>query len=186
MKVLSITQIGDWQTVRNVARLTQGKSPIFSEVSEDFKRKMIVSRHEPLKTLNYLIIVECPQWVAMHLVRHKHSLHFVESSRDDITGMPRDPNRIVKYALMANPVGLMDAAEKRLCSRASDETQELMHLIADEFIVREPLLYDRLQPSCVVKGYCPEQFNPCRYIETPRYKIERQRYLSAAAQEADK
>lgn len=180
MKVISIQQLGDWVLVRNLARLTQGKPPIFTEVSEEFKRKMLISRHEPLKAINYVITVECPQWVAMHLVRHKHSLHFVQSSRDDITGETRDPNKIIQYTFIANPVGLMDMSEKRLCGTASEETRELMQLIANEFIIIEPLLGYRLQPSCVVKGYCPEQFKPCGYNQSEEYRFIRGCYLSVS------
>jgi thymidylate synthase ThyX len=177
MKVISLLEMGEWTTVRNIARMTQGKGPIFTPVTEEFKKKMIVSRHEPLKLLNYLIRVECPQWVAMHFVRHKHSVHFAESSRDDITGVPRDPDKIIQYAVMANPVGLMDMAEKRLCTRASDETRETMKLIVHEISKIEPFLAERLQPACVVKGYCPEQFDPCGYIHSKNYNVKREQYL---------
>lgn len=177
MKVISIQQLNDWVLVRNLARLTQGKPPIFTEVSEEFKRKMLISRHEPLKAINYVITVECPQWVAMHLVRHKHSLHFVQSIRDDITGETRDPNKIIQYTFIANPVGLMDIAEKRLCKKASYETRKLMRLICLEFESIEPLLFERLEPQCIVKGYCPEQFKPCGYTKSENYKECRLQYL---------
>lgn len=179
MKIVDILEIGNWVNVRNIARMTKGKGPIFTVVSEEFKRKMIISKHEPLKLINYLIQVECPQWVAMHFVRHKHSLHFAQSSRDDLTGIPRDPERIIHYAFMANPVGLMDMAEKRLCRQASVETQEVMHLIVEQIRITEPFLADRLQPACVARGYCPEQFQPCGYDYSYAYKERREKYLQS-------
>lgn len=177
MKIINMIQLGDWQLVRNVARLTQGKGPIFTPVSEDFKRKMIISRHEPLKLLNYVLTIECPQWVTGHFVRHKHSLHFVESSRSDLTGRSRDPERIIQYVCTANPVGLMDMAEKRLCARASEETRQTMQLIVEEIQKVEPFLASRLKPACVVKGYCPEQFSSCGFIHRDAYQIQRDLYL---------
>lgn len=86
-----VSRVGTWKDVRDSARNTVWKAPLLSiGVSQEFKRKMLMSEHSPIRCLSFRIRLEnLPYWVSVHLVRHKLGVeHFVSTQRDDrqVTG----------------------------------------------------------------------------------------------------
>lgn len=91
INVSIVSRIGSWQDVRDAARNTVWKGGLGEkEVSSEFKRKMLMSEHSPIRCLQFRIRIESlPYWVSVHLVRHKLGFeHFVSTQRDDrqVTG----------------------------------------------------------------------------------------------------
>ena len=48
-----ITNIkGDWQEVVDTCRATSGKGPLGHEPSEDFKRRILIAEHSPIRRIS--------------------------------------------------------------------------------------------------------------------------------------
>ena len=74
---------GDWEEVVNDCRATVKKPPLGKEPSADFKRRILMAEHSPIRD----IIVKfrwnnIPYWVAMHWKTH-HWESRVNSQRND-------------------------------------------------------------------------------------------------------
>lgn len=151
----------DWTRVKNHCRTTVNKKFTDKEPSEDFKRKLLISEHSPIRLIEFDWTWEgMPSWVSVHWVRHKWE-KFVSTQRDDRKEhdiprgkMPQDtPVTLDGYANMQN---LIDTFRKRLCYQASPETRAY----AEDFKVALheifPELADVMCPNCVYRAGCPE------------------------------
>lgn len=159
MKTQIVKIKGDWEEVVNDCRATVGKGELGKEPSREFKRKILLSEHSPIRDL----IVKwkwdpIKSWVATHWVRHKFE-KFVKTQRTDRTGVNRDElpqGAEVTFTGEANSQALIDTFRKRLCYQASPETREY----AEDFKTRlhdyEPELADVLVPNCIYRCGCPE------------------------------
>lgn len=178
---MKVTRYGpDWLTILNVSRMTQRKKPVTKEPSEEWKRKLIRSRHSPLRMIQFLIESEAQGFVVNHITRHTYQAPqpYVATSRTDTLGTSeRPPDTETKpYALYLNADALIEMAEYRLCYKASKETREQTLNILMEVYKSEPLLVEYCEPSCVKHGRCNE-FKPCGYMNTPEYKLFRTEWL---------
>lgn len=151
----------DWTRVKNHCRTTVNKKFTDKEPSEDFKRKLLISEHSPIRLIEFDWTWEgMPSWVSVHWVRHKWE-KFVSTQRDDRKEhdiprgkMPQDtPVTLDGYANMQN---LIDTFRKRLCYQASPETrayaEDFKVALHEEF----PELADALQMNCLYRCGCPE------------------------------
>lgn len=71
-----------------------------------------------------------------------------------------------------NAEALMNMAHKRLCTKASKETREIVTAICELVEEQDPDLFNWLVPSCVMYGFCRES-KPCGYYKTEKGKAER-------------
>lgn len=179
---MKVTRHGlNWTEVLNIARLTQNKPPVTKEPSEGWKRKLIRSRHSPLRLIQFLIVGEAPGFVITHLARHTYQLPqpFVGTAREDITGTQRPPDTAVRpFAFYMNADSLIDVAEQRLCKKAHKDTRWLVKDIIKQVGQLEPLLLKELQRPCIKTGVCKE-FTQCGYMGTADYKVKRGEYKRA-------
>lgn len=157
----------DWVRVKNHCRTTDNKDFTEKEPTEEFKRKLLISEHSPIR----LIEIDWSwndiySWVATHWSRHKFE-KFISTQRDDRKEhdvprgkMPQDtPVNFDGYANMQN---LIDSFRKRLCYQASKETRELAEDFKMALHETKPELADVLVPNCVYRCACPE-FKTCGY-----------------------
>lgn len=156
-KILKIK--GDWQEVVNDCRSTVGKQELGKDPSKEFKQKILISEHSPIRDL---IVkwkwTDIKSWVATHWVRHKWEC-FVQSQRSDRTGIPRDKlpqDSLVTFTGEANAQALIDTMRKRLCHQASPETREYAEDLKAALYEIEPELSDVLVPNCIYRCGCPE------------------------------
>ena len=179
MRVSLHSRVGTWQDVRETARNTVWKKALGNdkEVSESFKRKMLLSEHSPIRCLQFIFLLEdLPSWVSVHLVRHGvGTIPFVATQRDDRTGSntPRGElpqGALVNHMMLTNAQSLINTARKRLCYLASKETTQAVRLIQrclrdnGEFEIA-----DAMVPECVYRGFCPEEPCKSRYAWTPKF-----------------
>ncbi len=155
----------DWTNVKNHCRTTENK--LFTEKvpTEEFKQKLLVSEHSPIRLLSIDWSWEdIPSWVATHWSRHKWEC-FISTQRDDrkehtISRNDMPQGTLVKFDGYANMQSLIDTFRKRLCFQASPETRHL----AEDFKVALheiwPELADILVPNCIYRCGCPE-FKMC-------------------------
>ena len=117
---------GDWSEVVDDCRSTVGKEALGREPSSDFKYKILLAEHSPIRDIAVKWKwSDIKSWVATHWVRHKWEC-FVKSQRSDRTGTDRDKlpqDAPVDFTGEANVQSLIDTMRKRLCFQASPETR---------------------------------------------------------------
>lgn len=178
---VTVTQETSWKRALNAARRTIGKEPIDKEPSSNWKAKVLLAEHSPIKLVEYLISFKnLRQWVGVHLLRHDFTLPFIHSQREDRRelncsrdelpqGTPNDQDFVV------NAQTLINISRKRLCACASKETREAWQMVKDEIAKQDKVMADKMVPNCVYSGFCRE-LNCCGYVNTKKYKEELENY----------
>lgn len=155
----------DWKRCKLLALNTIGKRYAGSEVTDEWKRRMLRCEHSPIRTLMFTIRMEVPYWVSVHFCRHKYGVeHYVTSQRNDRQSR-YDRNEapqgaFVTHVMDINAQELMQMARMRLCGQASVETRMVMTEIRDAVVQANPEFADFLKPKCVIHGGCNE-FRSC-------------------------
>jgi len=164
-KILGIK--GGWQEVVDNCRATVSKPPLGKEPSEDFKRKILLSEHSPIRCISvHWIWNGIKSWIATHWSRHKWEC-FISTQRTDRTGVNRDQltqDNPVTFTGEANVQQLIDTWRKRLCYQASEETRKYAEDFKEALHDLEPEISDVLVPNCVYRGGCPE-LTCCGYYQ---------------------
>lgn len=163
----------DWTRVKNHCRTTVNKEFTDNEPRDEFKQKLLISEHSPIRLLEVDWTWEdIPSWVATHWSRHKFE-KFISTQRSDRTesATPRSElfqDAPVTFDGFANMQSLIDAWRKRMCFQASPETRKL----AEQFKVAlhdiYPEMADVLVPNCVYRCGCPE-FTPCGWFDNVKW-----------------
>lgn len=155
----------DWKRIKNHCRTTVNKKFTENEPSAEFKKKLLISEHSPIRLLEIDWTWEnIKSWVSVHWTRHKHE-KFVSTQRDDrkehdISRDDMPQGTPVVMDNYANAQQLIDIFRKRLCYQASPETRELAEDFKMAIREIEPELSDVLVPNCVYRNGCPE-FSMC-------------------------
>lgn len=167
----------NWKLAKNSCRTTVGKEFTENEPSEDFKKKLLISEHTPIRLLEfYWSWKNIKYWVAMEWARHKNE-KFVSSQRNDrqdkFDRNEAPQNALVNFDGYANMQNLIDAWRKRLCFKATKEARELAEDFKIELAKTNPIESDVLQKNCIYRCGCPE-FKSCGYWEKfcEKYKNE--------------
>lgn len=159
-----ITKIkGDWMEVASDCRSTVGKPPLDHEPSVDFKKKILLAEHSPIRDISIKWTWHgIKSWVATHWSRHKFE-KYIKSQRSDRTGIPRDKlpqDAPVDFTGDANVQALIDTMRKRLCRQSSTETRQYAEDFKAALHEVEPEIADVLVPQCVYRAGCAEM-KPC-------------------------
>jgi len=169
---VTVTSLTNWELVREVARATQGNfDDITGPVSDNFKKRMLISEHSPLRALMFKVVLkDIPSYVSTHLVRHKIGVeHYVSTSRPDIraTADRHDQRKDdpVTHTMIINAAALIQMARERLCTKAEEQTQMVMRTIVAEMAKVDVTLSMYMQPKCCRLGFCPEYHGCSRYKE---------------------
>lgn len=159
MKTQIVKIKGDWEEVVSDCRSTVGKPPLGHEPSTEFKRKILISEHSPIRDISVKWTWHgIKSWVATHWSRHKFE-KYIKSQRSDRTGIPRDKlpqDAPVDFTGEANVQSLIDTMRKRLCRQSSPETRQYAEDFKITLRAIEPEISDVLVPQCVYRGFCPE------------------------------
>ena len=157
----------DWTEIKNACRKTISMGDSIVEPSSDWKRKLLLAEHSPLRhSLITLDIQDVPFYVMGHLVRHSVGVTpYVGTSREDRTGVDRSERRqtdLVSMRLDLNIQSLINISRKRLCNQADKQTQMLwLQVVRAIAEIDEDIAW-----ACVPEGIrtcgCPEAFGDCR------------------------
>lgn len=178
---VEIIQETSWIRALNAARRTIGKEEINKEPSDNWKARMLLAEHSPIKLVEYCIkFKSLRQWVGVHLLRHGFTLPFIHSQREDRRELdcPRDelpqgtPN---DQDFVVNAQTLINISRKRLCRCASKETREAWEAVKEEMKNVDPIMASKMVPNCVYSGFCRE-LNCCGYCNTEKFKKELEEY----------
>lgn len=165
---------GNWRDVADCANTTINKEPGVKEPSNQWKRRMLLCEHSPIRQL--LISIkwhELKYWVSVHLVRHKFGIeHWVRTQREDRTGLDRDllpQGNLVEHEILADAQAMINISRKRLCRQASPETKEAWEAVLEAIKEDQPELYSACVPDCIYRGWCYE-YKSCGYHKTSKFK----------------
>lgn len=166
MKTEILAIKGSWQEVVDDCRSTVGKESLGKEPSVDFKRRILIAEHSPIRDITARWKWKnIPYWVAMHWKTH-HWESKVKTQRSDRTGVDRKrlpQDAPVTFVGEANPQHLIDTWRKRLCYQASPETREYAEDFKRALHGVEPEISDVLVPNCVFRCGCSEM-NCCGFF----------------------
>ena len=178
---VEVIQETSWKRALNAARRTIGKEPIDKEPSKNWKAKVLLAEHSPIKLVEYNICFKnLRQWVGVHILRHNYTLPFIHTQREDRRelncsrdelpqGTPNDQDFVV------NAQTLKNISRKRLCTCASKETREAWNMVKDEIAKQDEVMADKMVRNCVYCGFCPEM-NCCGFVNTPQFQKELEKY----------
>lgn len=159
----------DWKRCKMLALNTIGKKYSGSEITDEWKQKILKAEHSPIRTLMFTIKMEIPYFVSTHLVRHKFGVeHFVQSQRNDRQDKydrnKAPQNSMVIHIMDINAQELINMAHRRLCGQADKTTQEVMREIVKRINITNTEFNSSLVPMCVYQDGCPE-FYSCGFME---------------------
>lgn len=168
-----IELIDTWESVKEAARSTIGKEGHGTYPSDDWKKRILLAEHSPIRRLRVRWKwVDLPYWVSVHLVRHKIGIeHWVSTQRTDRTGVDRNAktqDAPITHECEANAQALINISRKRLCMQAAPETRRAWMEVKSEIAKCDPVLASCMVPECIYRGFCPEM-KSCGYVNTPDY-----------------
>ena len=181
-------QVTTWKRVLNAARRTIGRKPIDKDPSDDWKGKMPLAEHSPIRLLEFdWSWSDIRQWVTAHLVRHHEGCEkFVHSQRGDRRKILEDygvqtrddlpQGALNDMDMTANAQALINISRKRLCNCASKETREAWIKVKEAIAEIDPVMASKMVPECIYRGFCPEFLSPCGYSKTDKYQKELLKY----------
>lgn len=162
MKIIKTEVTGGYHHITEAASVTRGRLNNSAPDIETFER-WIISEHSPLRRLRIAVTVEAPPSVITHFTRHIHALHYVQTSRPDITGRERDDSDKL-YLIDANAQEWLQIARARMCKTATQDTQDMMYLIKKAFMHHDSylsVLSKHMLPKCYHLGRCNEPWGGC-------------------------
>ena len=180
MKIKYMKTTDNWREVADAARTTIGMGEGAGEPSSEWKRKILLAEHSPIRKLWIKWKwIDLPYWVSTHIVRHKIGIeHFVRSQRTDRTGIDRSgksQSAKVEHEVEANAQAMINVSRKRLCNKAADETQKAWLYVVNRLQAYEPELASVCVRECIYRGFCPEM-KPCGFTAKPEFEMLREEY----------
>ena len=157
----------DWIDVKNECRSTVNKDATDTPASPEFKKKLLISEHSPIRLISVKWRWEgIYSWVSVHFARHWLGWDkWVSTQRTDRTGVDRNKqpqDTEVNMDVRANAQALINVARFRLSFQASNETRSCMENLKENIHDELPEVADVMVPNCVYRGGCPE-FTQCGF-----------------------
>lgn len=165
-----------WEWAKRAALKTVGLKPKTKEPTNEWKKKMLLAEHSPIRNVIYYVSIwNIRQWVTTHLVRHWLGfIPFVHTQREDrrVLEVPRDElpqGALNDMDISINAQSLINVSRKRLCNCASKETREAWIGVKKAIEKIDPVMAEQMQPNCIYRGFCPE-LNSCGFAKTVAFK----------------
>lgn len=173
----------NWLDIKNACRQTVSMGDSKLEPTSEWKRKLLICRHSPLRIGSILWKSEyVPFYVMGHIVRHNVGCTpFVSTSREDRTGIPRNERKqtdFVDMQMTANIEALINISERRLCTCADPTTRKYWEAVLEAVKEYDEDIYWACVPQCVRCGGCVEPFSECTFYDnfsknlTPEQQID--------------
>ena len=160
----------DWMRIKSACMTTISKQAGDKEPSQEWKRKLLICRHSPIRRgIISWKWENIPYAISTHFARHHEGCEkFIGTERTDRTNVDREKRSQMNYVPMemdANLQALMNIAEKRLCMCADATTRAYMEALVDEIGKYDQDVQWSLVPQCVRCGGCVEPFGNCSYYD---------------------
>jgi hypothetical protein len=188
MRIEFVTIKGTWREVADAARTTINLKPGQKEPPSDWKRRMLLSEHSPIRLLQVRWKWSGLKfWISTHFVRHHVGIeHWVSTQRTDLPDAKTDNDRdtfpqgaLVNHECLASSQALITLSRKRLCTHAGAQTRAAWQALLDALQPQEPELVSVCVRECVYRGFCPER-KPCGYSRTPEFARQLAAYRGEA------
>ena len=170
VEILKNPTESDWMLCKTCTLNTVGKTST-KLPTDEWKHKLLLSEHSPIRTLNFCIQMIIPYYVSVHFCRHFIGVtHFVQSQRNDRqdnydrTKAPQDST--VSHIMYINAQELMFIARRRLCMQADNYTRTVMKEICRQVIATNPEFDGTLEPMCFYRGGRCTEFSCCGVNKT--------------------
>ena len=160
----------NWNSIKRACMRTIGKEAGDKEPSHEWKRKLLVCQHSPIrKGIVTWKWNEIEYFSMAHFARHHVGITpYVETSRSDRTNIPREERKQtdkVSMEMDANIQALIDMASRRLCNQADKTTIGYMQDLISAIKEYDEDIAWALVPSCVRYGGCNEPFGNCTFYD---------------------
>ena len=160
----------NWLDIKNACRQTVSMGDSKLEPASEWKRKLLICRHSPIRIGSVLWKSEdVPFYVMGHIVRHNVGCTpFVSTSREDRTGIPRNERKqtdFVDMQMIANIEALINISERRLCTCADPTTKKYWESVLEAIREYDEDIFWACVPQCIRCGACVEPFSDCRFYE---------------------
>ena len=160
----------NWLDIKNACRQTVSMGDSKLEPTSEWKRKLLICRHSPLRIGSVLWKSEdVPFYVMGHIVRHNVGCTpFVSTSREDRTGIPRNERKqtdFVNMQMTANIEALINISERRLCTCADPTTRKYWEAVLEAIREYDEDVFWACVPQCIRCGACVEPFSNCKFYE---------------------
>lgn len=160
----------NWLNIKNACRQTISMCDSEIEPTSEWKRKLLICRHSPIRIGSVLWKSEdVPFYVMGHIVRHNVGCTpFVSTSREDRTGIPRNERKqtdFVDMQMIANIEALINISERRLCTCADPTTRKYWEAVLEAIKEYDEDVYWACVPQCIRCGACVEPFGECKVYE---------------------
>ena len=160
----------NWLDIKNACRQTVSMGDSKLEPTSEWKRKLLICRHSPLRIGSVLWKSEdVPFYVMGHIVRHNVGCTpFVSTSREDRTGIPRNERKqtdFVNMQMTANIEALINISERRLCTCADPTTRKYWEAVLEAISEYDEDIFWACVPQCIRCGACVEPFSNCKFYE---------------------
>lgn len=170
MEVKVIKWDVDWLEIKNLCRKTISMKDSKIEPTTEWKRKLLLAEHSPLRhSLITIDIVDLPYAMMAHLVRHHVGVTpYVTTSRSDRTGVDRNTRSqmdLVSMRMDLNIQSLINISRKRLCNQADPETIRIWEQVLLAVKEHDEDIYWACTPECIRSCSCSEKFGNCKYFE---------------------
>jgi hypothetical protein len=161
----------NWQAIKSACMTTISKQAGDKEPSKEWKRKLLICRHSPIRRgIISWKWENIPYAISTHFARHHEGCEkFIGTERTDRTNVDREQRSQMNYVPMemdANIQALMSIAERRLCMCADPTTREYMEALVEEIRKYDEDIAWSLVPQCVRCGGCVEPFGNCQYYDS--------------------
>lgn len=173
MKYDTTTKITDydinWKKIKSACMTTISKEAGPGEPSENWKRKLLLCEHSPIRRGSISWKWEAiPYAISTHFVRHHEGVEkWVATERTDRTGVPREERSQMNPVMMemeANIQALINISKKRLCTCADPMTRLYWEAVLQEIAKYDEDIAWAMVPECIRDGGCPE-YQPCGMFE---------------------
>lgn len=174
--------VSGWEWAKRAALKTIGLKPKDKQPTNSWKAKLLLAEHSPIRNVTYYISIDnIRAWVSTHIVRHWLGfIPFVHTQREDrrVLDCSRDElpqGELNDMDIMANAQALINVSKKRLCSTASPETREAWNKVRDAVREVDPVMADKMVPTCLYRGFCTE-LESCGYWKTKKFQEDLEKY----------
>lgn len=157
IEVVTCERVTDWPLVYDAARATQGKTPIHKMPTDEWKRKMMLSPHSPIRALQFFIQVRLPYFVQGHITRHKIGVEFFCGSQrndrqDRYDRRAARQDTPVIMGMLVNADALRFISRRRLCNKADPDTRKVWNLVVEAVRNIDPIVAEACHPDCWWNG----------------------------------
>lgn len=172
----------DWLDIKNLCRSTISMGDSKIEPTHEWKRKLLLAEHSPLRhSIITIEIQNIPYAMMGHLVRHSVGVTpYVSTSREDRTGIPREQRSqmdSVNMRMDLNIQSLINISRKRLCNQADPSTKKIWQSVVDEVAKFDEDIAWACVPEGIHIASCPEAFGNCKSCVNFLNKLSKEELL---------